>query len=142
MDKKRNQNASHYFSNEEKHQIIQEMLSSDRIKHDVWKKYTGQSHDHGGFLRWMRQLGYPEGIISGSTNFTSNKHSMSKKKKPESPLSSEDSSFENLQLKKRIAELEKQLKDAELKAIAFSTMVDIAEKEFKIPIRKKFNTKP
>ena len=42
----------------------------------------------------------------------------------------------------RIAELEKQLKDAELKAIAFSTMVDIAEKEFKIPIRKKFNTKP
>ncbi|MCO5233419.1 MAG: hypothetical protein M9888_06755 [Chitinophagales bacterium] len=33
-------------------------------------------------------------------------------------------------------ELEKQLKDAELKAITFSTMVDVAEKEFKIPIRK------
>ncbi|MBL0333033.1 MAG: hypothetical protein IPP65_09435 [Chlorobi bacterium] len=32
--------------------------------------------------------------------------------------------------------MEKQLKDAELKAIAFSTMVDIAEKEFNIPIRK------
>jgi hypothetical protein len=45
-------------------------------------------------------------------------------------------------LKKRIAELEKQVKDAEMKAIAFSTMVDIAEEEFKIPIRKKFNTKP
>jgi hypothetical protein len=50
--------------------------------------------------------------------------------------------FEVQQMKKRIAELEKQLKDAELKAIAFSTMVDIAEQEFKIPIRKKFNTKP
>ena len=36
----------------------------------------------------------------------------------------------------------KQLQDAELKAIAFSTMVDIAEKELKIPIRKKYNTKP
>jgi CheY-like chemotaxis protein len=34
------------------------------------------------------------------------------------------------------------MQDAELKAIAFSTMVDIAEKEFKIPIRKKLNTKP
>jgi hypothetical protein len=34
------------------------------------------------------------------------------------------------------------LQDAELKAIAFSTMVDIAEKELKIPIRKKYNTKP
>ena len=50
--------------------------------------------------------------------------------------------FETLQLKKRIAELENRLKDAEMKAIAFSTMVDIAEKEFNIPIRKKYNTKP
>ena len=62
--------------------------------------------------------------------------------KPDKQINTLDESFENLQLKKRITELEKQLKDAELKAIAFSTMVDIAEKEFKIPIRKKFNTKP
>lgn len=54
----------------------------------------------------------------------------------------ESESFETLQLMKRIAELESQLKDAEMKAIAYSTMVDIAEKEFKIPIRKKHNTKP
>lgn len=64
-----------------------------------------------------------------------------KKIKPEKSIYNEEESFENLQLKKRIVDLEKQLKDAELKAIAFSTMVDIAEKEFKIPIRKKFNTK-
>ena len=51
-------------------------------------------------------------------------------------------SFEMIQLKKRIAELEKQLKDAEMKAIAYATMVDIAEKEFNIPIKKKLNTKP
>ena len=50
--------------------------------------------------------------------------------------------FEILQLKKRISDLEHQLKDAEMKAIAFSTMVDIAEKEFNIPIRKKYNSKP
>jgi hypothetical protein len=61
-----------------------------------------------------------------------------KKKSSEQPT--ED--FESLQLKKRIAELEDKLKDAEMKAIAFSTMVDIAEKEFNIPIRKKYNTKP
>lgn len=66
---------------------------------------------------------------------------MAKQKKRETE-SSEDKDFETLQLKKRISELEKQLKDAEMKAIAFSTMVDIAEEEFKIPIRKKFNTKP
>jgi transposase len=141
MDKKKNRQASHYFSNDEKHRIIQEMLSAQRSKHEIWEKYTGQSHDHGGFLRWMRQLGYSEGINSRRASFATNHYSMPKKKKAENPISSEDS-FENLQLKKRIAELEKQLKDAELKAIAFSTMVDIAEKQFKIPIRKKFNTKP
>ena len=64
---------------------------------------------------------------------------MPKKKPPEAP---QGDSFENLQLKKRVSELENQLKDAEMKAIAFSTMIDIAEKEFNIPIRKKANTKP
>ena len=54
---------------------------------------------------------------------------------------SQKDDFEVQQMKKRIAELEKQLKDAELKAIAFSMMVDIAEKEFKIPIRKNVNPK-
>jgi hypothetical protein len=51
-------------------------------------------------------------------------------------------SFETPQLKKRNFELEAQLKDAEMKAVAFSTVIDIAEKEFNIPIRKKANTKP
>lgn len=50
--------------------------------------------------------------------------------------------FEVQQMKKRITELEKQLKDAELKAIAFSTMVYFAEQDFKIVIRKKCNTNP
>ena len=66
---------------------------------------------------------------------------MPRKRKSKQESIAAEESFENLQLKKRIKELERQLKDAELKAIAFSTMVDIAEKEFKIPIRKKFNTK-
>jgi transposase len=49
--------------------------------------------------------------------------------------------FETLTLKKRIAELEIQLQTAEMKAVAFSIMVNIAKKEFNIPIRKKHNTK-
>jgi hypothetical protein len=86
----------------------------------------------------MKALGYETGS-SIKPNIVLDSLEMPKKKN--APINSNES-FENLQLKKRIAELEKQLKDAELKAIAFSTMVDIAEKEFKIPIRKKLNTKP
>jgi hypothetical protein len=55
---------------------------------------------------------------------------------------SQKDDFEVQQMKKRIAELEIQVMDAELKAMSFSMMVDIAEKEFKIPIRKNINTKP
>jgi len=67
---------------------------------------------------------------------------MSKKRIVKQLTEASESSYETLHLQKRIFELEKQLKDAELKTIAYSTMVDIAEKEFKIPIQKKRNTKP
>ncbi len=127
-----------YFSDVEKHFIIQDLLSSKCPKRDIWKKHTGQEEEHGQILRWMRKLGYNTGVNERRTNFASKLINMNKNTtKDES-----NESFENLQLKKRVEELEKQLKDAELRAIAFSTMVDIAEKEFKIPIRKKFNTKP
>jgi transposase len=63
---------------------------------------------------------------------------MPKQKKGYS-LESED--FETLKLKKRIADLENQLQTAEMKTIALSTMVDVAEMEFNNPIRRKHNTK-
>lgn len=129
---------SKYFSDEEKHFIIQDLLSSKSTKRDIWEKYTGQEEEHGQLLRWMRKLGYDTGIKTRRPNFVSKPIQMKKKKEQKDTTES----FENLQSKKRVEELEKQLKDAELKAIAFSTMVDIAEKEFNIPIRKKLNTKP
>jgi hypothetical protein len=64
---------------------------------------------------------------------------MTKKK---STLKKSEEPIEIFQLKTKISELEEQVKDAEMKALAFSTMVDIAEKELKISIRKKLNTKP
>jgi hypothetical protein len=127
------------FTISERHKIIQEAMTSGRSKVEIWKKYTGSSEEHANILRWMRQLGYNTDNLSRRLIFGENISLMAKKKT--SHIIAEES-FEILQLKKRISELENQLKDAEMKAIAFSTMVDIAEKEFKIPIRKKLNTKP
>ena len=141
MSKKVVKKQGKYFTQEEQHAIIQEMISNGCTKKEIWKKYTGQEEEHGQLLRWMKKLGYLSVGRAISTTLNSQRKKMPVKKKI--PLSGQsDDSFENLQLKKRIFELEKQLKDAELKAIAFSTMVDIAEKEFNIPIRKKLNTKP
>lgn len=143
MDKKIIQKAGKYFTVEEKHKIIQELISTQCTKVEIWEKYTGEEEEHGQLLRWMKQLGYNTGIKTRRPNIVSNLYQMAQKKiKSDKAVNNDVESFENLQLKKRIAELEKQLKDPELKAIAFSTMVDIAEKEFKIPIRKKHNTKP
>jgi hypothetical protein len=127
-----------YFTDNEKHEVIKDYLTAGRSKDYIWRKYTGKA-DHGRLLRWMRDLGYDEGNPGLNRRIVSENNLMPKKKVP---IDSEEQAFETLQLKKRIQELEKQLRDAELKAIAFSTMVDIAEREFKVPIRKKFNTKP
>jgi hypothetical protein len=42
---------------------------------------------------------------------------------------------------KRMKELEKQLEDAQMKNIALETMIDIAEEQLKISIRKKSGPK-
>lgn len=143
MDKKIIQKSGKYFTEVEKHKIIQELFATQCTKVEIWEKYTGEEEEHGQLLRWMKQLGYNTGIKTRRPNIVSNLYPMAQKKiKPDKPINNSDELFENLQLKKRIAELEMQVKDAELKAIAFSTMVDIAEREFKIPIRKKLNIKP
>jgi hypothetical protein len=142
MNKTIIQKSGKYYTIEEKHRIIQELISTRCTKTEIWKKYTGKE-DHGHLLRWMKELGYSTDIKTRRRNIVSNSYPLAHKKiQSDNPVNNENISFENLQLKNRIADLEKQLKDAELKAIAFSTMVDIAEKEFKIPIRKKFTTKP
>ena len=48
---------------------------------------------------------------------------------------------DNVALNSRIKELEKSLKTANLIILALNTMIDIAEKDLKIPIRKKPGTK-
>jgi transposase-like protein len=123
-----------YLSDDEKRLIIEDYLSGNETRQSVYKRYTGHSVEHGKISQWMCELG-----IEYKSKKSPNLVTMPKRKKDIEVGSDE---FETLQLKKRIEELEKQLQTAEMKAIAFSTMVDIAEKEFNIPIRKKHNTKP
>ncbi len=44
----------------ERHQIIQEYLSGNKSKAEIWYKYTGQTEEHGQILRWMRMYGYSD----------------------------------------------------------------------------------
>jgi transposase len=138
MERRKGSEFITYYDEIEKHQIISKYLKSGQNKADFWFQYTGKE-DHGVLLGWMRKLGYLKGVQLEERPL---KGSIAHMPKGKNIQERKEESFETLQLKKRISELEKQLKDAEMKAIAFSTMVDIAEEEFKIPIRKKLNTKP
>lgn len=126
-----------YFSEETKHQIIQDYLKSGLSKLAIWHKYTGRTEEHGTILKWMRQYGYSDDNRRKSSNIVLQKPSVMSKEHH-----STSSDFEKRQLEKRISELEHRLKEAELKVIAYSTLVDVAEEMFKLPIRKKLNTKP
>ena len=138
IQKKNKRKRKLYFTEEEKHIIIRDLLSSKRTKREIWEKYTGRTEEHGQILRWMRSMGYEAVDKPKRSNFVSKTIDMKKNRKGEPELES----IEYLQLIKRVEELEKQLEEAEMRAIAYSTMVDIAEQEYKIPIRKKLNTKP
>ena len=56
------------------------------------------------------------------------------------PIKSE--TISEIELKAKIKQLEQALINSELRATALETMIEVAEKELKINIRKKSNTKP
>jgi hypothetical protein len=137
LKSKKGRNKTIHFSEKKKRKIIEDYLTSGSSKRIIWYKYTGRDEEHGAILRWMRELGYIDNV-GEKVNFV--KKTMPKKKIIVTPVS--ELEFENLQLKKRIDQLEHQVRDTEMKALAFSTMVDIAEREYNISIRKKYITKP
>jgi len=130
--------AGRWYTFEEREVIIEEYLNGSATKTEIWLKYTGDPQEHGRLSRWMRQLGYLSGEIPTK-----------KKKEPhvqlqQFPLTTVDTSAKQKdpqELLRRIKELENQLEEAQLKAEGYKLMVEIAEKELKIPIRKKSDTK-
>ena len=60
-----------------------------------------------------------------------------KKKKPESS----ELELQNIALSERIKKLEKQLLDEKIRAEMFARVIEVAETELNIPLRKKYDTK-
>ena len=127
-----------HFSEEEKRMIIEDYLQSGLSKREIWEKYTGSPSEHGLILYWMYKYGYISDHKEKSVIFTPKNRTMNQEHHKQASVSE----FEHLQLKRRILELEKQLQESEMKSIAWQTMIEIAERELNISIKKKFNTKP
>lgn len=119
------------YSEKFKRDVVEEYLAGNLSKQDLIHKY-----DLGGnsaILSWMRKLGYVQPELTVASKFVEQliPPDLSKKKQVESAS----------ELQQRIKELERQLQDAKLQAEAYARIIEKAEKEMKIPIRKKPNTR-
>lgn len=122
------------YSEAFKRNVICEYLASGLSKLVVQKKHGIKFKS--AIVTWMRQLGYDDAHKKVPIFRLSNQLELAKKYTPDQ-MSQPDAKA----LEKRIKELEKLLEDEKIRSEMFSRMIDIAETEFKVPIRKKRNTK-
>ena len=113
-----------------KRKVIEEYLTGSCTKMDLLRKYGIKTKS--GIQRWMKALGYVDvnNEVVRKPKFESIIYSYMPSK------STSDSDDPKL-LQKRIAELERQLQDEKLRSEAYQRMIEKAERELHIQIRKK-----
>jgi len=113
-----------------KRMVIEEYLSTGSTKVAILRKYNIRFK--GALQQWMKKLGYSD-------------MSLVVKRKLETltipDLPKKINSTKNEDLLKKIQQLERQLEDEKLRSEAFARIIEKAEKELNIPIRKKPNTR-
>lgn len=114
-------------SEEEKRDIVRSCLQQGVLKSEIMRMYGVSSYTV--LYRWIAKYG--NGILAEKLSI------MPKKSDPKQEVGHHGLT-EAQQLQARIANLEKELRDAELKTLLYEKMIEIAEQELKIPIRKKF----
>ena len=111
--------------------VIEEYLSGDETQRQISNRHGLKSRST--LDRWMKELGYSniKSEVLRKPIFEPKTQSCM------APKTSSDSSDDAEKLKKRIEELERQLQDEKLRTEAYQRIIEKAEKELNITIRKK-----
>jgi len=120
-----------YYSEEFKHAVVQEHLTTGINRAELQRKYGIKGHS--AIKRWMESLGYAANAENNAT-LEPNQVELAKK----------DTSLDSATTKAMAAEikrLKQQLEDERLRSEMLNRMVDLAEKTYKISVRKNSNTK-
>ena len=117
------------YDEEYKMSILRDYYSSGMIKNAYAKKHN---LPYATFLGWLRSYELENSSLSLQSD--QSEEDMANRSK-------EAIKEENVQLKKRIRELEKALEFSKLETMARDMMIDKAEEYFDIPIRKKSGAK-
>jgi transposase-like protein len=114
------------YSEEFKWQVVQAVLSGKFSKEEARMAYGIKSNC--AILYWMRKY-------SGNDDYR-NIHTMA------GNLGAMQDGKESNALKARIKQLEEELRRANLRADLWQTMIEVAEKQLKIDIKKKYGAQP
>jgi transposase-like protein len=119
-----------YYPEEFKRKVIEEHLRTGIPKLQIQRKYG--IHFKSGIITWMRSLGYLPAKEKGGKLVATNYIELAKRTRKQPPPDTAEA---------EIARLKRQLEDEQLRSQMYLRMIDIAEKEYHIPIRKKPDTK-
>lgn len=121
------------YSEATKRQAVYRVLSGELRKVDAKREYGLRGH--GTLDYWIECYGH--GILSEHKELL--QQMREPRKKMNTAVKGEMPEAEDL--RRRIKQLERELQDAKLRAEAYSRMIDLAEQELKVAIRKKSGTK-
>ena len=111
-----------HYTDEFKFKVIQDYVSSDLGYDETMKKYGILGN--GCISNWMRKFGF--------------KLPDSKTLKLQNQMAKEaNKTQKERELEHKVKKLEEQLDHEKLRNLALNTMIDIAERDLKTPIRKK-----
>lgn len=117
------------FNEAFKRKVCDEYLRTGVAKTSLLVKYNIKYRS--AIQTWLKQLGYVDIYQKVSYLDIKNQFALATKKSNKR-ISSSDQTLES-----RVKELERLLEDEQLRSDAYKRMIDIAEKELNIPIRKK-----
>ena len=109
--------GNNHYSESFKRDVVREIVEGHLSKAEAARKYNIQGHSC--VINWIRKF--------ADTDPQESKMDYSKLDKEE--------------LIKRIKELERKLEDEQIRSFGYNKMIDIAEEQLKISIRKKPDTK-
>ena len=118
-----------YYNEEMKLKVVEQVLSGSISMSEAQRRYK-----IGGnctISRWISKF-----MSQNNANINGEQSDMAQR-----PIEEEDPRAELAKLREKIKQLEDQLEYEKLRSEAYETMIRIAEKEFKLPIKKKFGAK-
>ena len=119
------------YSESFRRMVIEEYLSGEVSKMALLKKHGIKMKS--GIQRWMKLYGYRDKAPLVLTFTGTSSYALVRKMNT--------SKASKQQLEEKVKELERQLEDERLRSEAYQRMIEKAEKELKVPIRKKSATK-